>query len=251
MEEPRLLLRYVSADCVFMSLRCIIERRYLNMNEWLNLMLKQAAGWAYLGVYLACGVLMVRWLLPRHRPLNRVWLGLSFGLLLLMWLPALCAFVLDFTMAAHLCALIPLALATAGCYFARDKRPLRAWDAEEKRQWRQAVLVLAPLMVYSAYIQWTHVVRIDEYGAWNVGQSTYGDLPMHLSFVTGLKNAAFPPEYPFYPGVQLSYPFLADSLSTTFYLIGWPLQLAVVIPSCLMMGLCYLGVLQEQKTPLI
>ena len=200
-------------------------------------------GAAYLLCYLLCGMAVIRWLLPGHRVLNRVWLGMSLGLLMMMWLPALCAFALDFTMAAHWTALVPLALITGGAYLARDKRAPRRWDAEETRQLKQLLILLAPLMAYSCYIQYTHVMRVGADGSWNCGQSTYGDLPMHLSFITNLVNEPFPADYPFYTGVQLSYPFLVDSLSTSFYMMGWSLQLATVLPSCLMMGLCYMGVL--------
>ena len=43
--------------------------------------------------------------------------------------------------------------------------------------------------------------------------------------------------------MRLSYPFLTDSLSSTFYLLGCSLQAAVIIPGSLMMALCYMGVL--------
>lgn len=198
---------------------------------------------AYLLAYLGCGLMSIRWLLPRQPVLNRVWLGLCLGLLELMWLPALCAFALDFTMAAHGAALVLLAAITAGTYLMRDKRHARAWDAAEKHQLLQLLWVALPLTVLSGYLQYTHVMRVAADGSWHVGQSTYGDLPMHLSFITGLKNAPFPPEYPFYPGHRLSYPFLADSLSTSFYLMGWSLQAAVTVPATLMMALCFMGVM--------
>lgn len=66
---------------------------------------------------------------------------------------------------------------------------------------------------------------------------------MHLSFITGLVDSPFPPEYPFYPGHRLSYPFLADTLSTSFYMLGLPLQAAVTVPGTLMTGLCFWGVM--------
>ena len=197
----------------------------------------------YLAVYLACGVVMMRCLLPRHSPLTRIWLGLSAGLLMMMWLPALCAFGLGFTAKAHGVALVPLALITAGCFFLRDRRAAAPWDEREEQLLRQCLLVVLPLTVLSGYLQYTHMVRVDEWSNWCVGQSTYGDLPMHMSFITGLKNAAFPPDYPFYPGQQLSYPFLMDSLSTTFYLLGCSLQVSLILPGTLMMALCYLGVM--------
>ena len=200
-------------------------------------------GCLYALPYLACGVLIARWLLPRHPVLNRAWVGLSLGFLLLMVFPALCAFVWDFGFLAHGIALIPLALSALAAWFARDRRPAKPWDAEETRQARQAAVLVLPLLALSVFLQYTHVMRVDAWGNWNVGQSTYGDLPMHLAFITGLKNAKFPPEYPFYPGHRLTYPFLADTLSTTFYLFGMPLQAAVIVPSVCLMGLCYLGVM--------
>ena len=200
-------------------------------------------GCLYALPYLICGVLIVRWLLPRHPVLNRGWLGLALGFLLLMTLPALCAFFWDFGFLAHGVAIIPLGLATLGAWLGRDKRAVpKAWDAEETRQARQAAWLVVPLTLLSIYLQITHVMRVDAWGNWNVGQSTYGDLPMHLSFITGLKNTKFPPEYPFYPGHRLTYPFLTDSLSTTFYLFGMSLQAAAIVPAVCLMALTYLGV---------
>ena len=41
-------------------------------------------------------------------------------------------------------------------------------------------------------------------------QATYGDMSMHLSFLTSLSNQQqFPPDYSLLPGVRLSYPFLS------------------------------------------
>ena len=197
----------------------------------------------YLAVYLACGLLIVRFLLPRLPVLSRAWLGLALGLLLMMWLPVLLAFPLRFGKLAHGLALLPLAGLTAGAYFLRDRRGARSWDDAETVLARQMLLIVLPLTVLSGYLQYTHNMRVDTWGNWNVGQSTYGDLPMHLSFITSMINSPFPPEYSFYPGHRLSYPFLTDSLSSSFYLMGWPLQLSVIVPGTLMMALCYMGVM--------
>ena len=197
----------------------------------------------YLCCFLACGLAGVHFLLPRQSMLTRVWLGLSLGLLEMMWLPALCAFLLGFTMGAHWTALALVLLLTAGLYAARDKRPVKKWDAQERTLLCQLLAVALPLTILSGYLQYTHMMRVAEDGSWHVGQSTYGDLPMHLSFITSLKNAAFPPEYSIFPGHRLSYPFLADSLSTSFYLMGWSLQAAAAVPATVMMALCFMGVM--------
>ena len=201
------------------------------------------AALAYTLLYLYCGIMAVRFLLPRHRPLNRIWLGLSLGLLLEMWLPAIGAFFFSFSAAAHVFGAGILLALTAGCWFLRDRRTPATWDEKEDGLLRQLLVIGIPLTLLAAWLQYSHVMRVDAAGNWHVGQSTYGDLPMHLSFVTGLVGKRFPADYPFYPGARLSYPFLTDSLSSTFCLLGCSLQAAVILPGTLMMALCYMGVI--------
>ena len=197
----------------------------------------------YMALYLSFGVLSVQYLLPRHKPLNRIWLGLSLGIVLEMWLPALAAFFLGFTAAAHAVAAGLLLAVTLGCHFARDKREAARWDEKEKAELIRMLAVVIPLTILSGYLQFTHTMRVDEAGNWHVGQSTYGDLPMHMSFITGIIGKRFPADYPFYPGTRLSYPFLTDSLSSTFYLLGSSIQASIAVPGTIMMGLCFMGVM--------
>ena len=196
----------------------------------------------YFAVYALAGVCMVRALLPRQRVLCRLWLGLTLGIALMMWLPALAAFLFRFSIKAHLLALIPLCATTLAVHFlARDKscRP-RPMDAEDRRLLALLAWVALPLTVLGGYLQYTHVLRPVD-GALHVGQSTYGDLPLHLGIVTSLRNAAFPPDYSILPGERLVYPFLMDSFSTSFMLFGMPLRWAVTVPGTLMMGLVFGG----------
>ena len=201
------------------------------------------AATAYMLMFLVYGAMTARFLLPRHRPLNRLWIGLCLGLLEEMWLPALCAFFLGFTGLAHMAAALVSMIITLVCFLLRDKREAAKWDAEESRLLKQMLWVGIPLTALGIYLQVTHVMRVDSAGNWNVGQSTYGDLPMHLGFITYLPGKKFPADYPFFPGARLSYPFLADSLSSTFYLLGMSLQAATIVPAALMMALCYMGVM--------
>ena len=198
---------------------------------------------AYTLMYLYFGVMTVRFLLPRHRPLNRLWLGLSLGLLEEMWLPAIGAFFFTFGAETHVLGGGAAFLLTLLCWFLRDRRMPAVWDEKENELLRQLLLFALPLTILAAWLQYSHVMRIDADGNWHVGQSTYGDLPMHLSFITGLIGKRFPADYPFFPGARLSYPFLTDSLSSTFCLLGSSLQAAVIVPATLMMALCYMGVI--------
>ena len=87
-----------------------------------------------------------------------------------------------------------------------------------------------------------HILAPYANGAVSSGQSTYGDLQMHLGFVTSIaEQKSFPPEYCFLSGTRLNYPFLIDSLSSSLYMFGCPLRIAVLIPSfifalCIVMG---------------
>ncbi len=195
----------------------------------------------YLTLYLLCGCAAVRWLLPGQRPLYRLWIGLCLGMLMMMWLPALVAFVLAFSVQGHMLALIPLSLITFTAYLLRDKKTrLRLFTNEDSRDLRLILCIALPFTLLGGYLQWTHHLRPAADGL-HVGQSTYGDLPLHTGIITSLRDARFPADYSILPGTRLAYPFLADSLSTSFMLFGANLQLALVLPGTLMMALAFTG----------
>ena len=140
------------------------------------------ASLAYCLMYLFFGVITVRFLLPRHRPLNRLWLGMSLGLLEEMWLPALGAFLFRFDVEAHAFAAGVLFLLTVLCWFLRDRRMPAEWDEKENQLLRQLLIIGIPLTILGIWLQYSHVMRVDVAGNWHVGQSTYGDLAMHLAW---------------------------------------------------------------------
>jgi len=195
----------------------------------------------YLAVFLVCGVLIVRSLLPGKSPLVRAWLGVSLGFLLLMQLPALFAHLLDFTLAAHGAALAALLLGTGVCVLRRERAPLRRMDAADRKQLAVMTAFILPMTVLSAYLQYTHMIMPAGDGSYWCGQSTYGDLCMHLAFITSMEKMAFPPTSNLLAGTTLAYPYLADSLSTTFYMLGMPLNLSLVVPGTMLMALTYAG----------
>ena len=81
------------------------------------------------------------------------------------------------------------------------------------------------------YCLYTHTIVGNADGSMHTGQSTYGDMNMHFSFITSIANQqTFPPEYSLLPGHKLSYPFLCDSVSSSLYLMGASLRLAYVLP---------------------
>ncbi len=98
------------------------------------------------------------------------------------------------------------------------------------------------MSLLGAFLQYSHVLRPVE-GALHVGQSTYGDLPLHLAIATSLKGRTLPTDYNILPGALLAYPFLADSLATSFLALGWELREAMIVPGSLMMALVFSGFL--------
>ena len=68
------------------------------------------AGIAFFLFFLAGGLTIARYWLPGLRPLTRWYAGTSFGLFSMLWLPALWACAVAFTVTAHLLAVLTLCL---------------------------------------------------------------------------------------------------------------------------------------------
>ena len=195
----------------------------------------------YTLLFIACGCAIVRCMLPRRSPVTRVWLGASLGMLLLMVLPALCAHALRFSVRAHVAAAALLLALTGAAYALRDRRDPAKMTHEDGQFLSAMLLVALPLTALSAYLQTTHMVQLAPDGSYLCGQSTYGDLCMHMAFATSMRDMAFPPTYNLLAGTALSYPYLTDSLSTTMLLLGMEIQGALVFPGTLLMALTYAG----------
>ncbi len=198
----------------------------------------------YFLLYALSGTMIVHCLLPKKPLAVRIWLGLALGLALEMWLPALCAFIWDFSLAAHLWAVGLLALLTAGAvavYWRQGRQPFAKITPRDRQLARQLLIVALPLTVLGVYLQWTHTIMPASDGSLHVGQSTYGDLPLHLAIASSLRDASFPADYSILPGTLLAYPFLADSLSTTFLMLGFNLRWAILFPGIWMTALTFSG----------
>lgn len=182
------------------------------------------------------GVVMAEQLFGRFERVVRLWLGLSLGLLLMMWLPALYAFAIGFTATAQL-----LGFATAGALTIATLVGTRGLSRVRKPpkqpvDIKTLLAVLIPYAVLGLFLMYTHYLKNVD-GTLYSGQSTYGDMCLHLSIATGLQNASFPPEYTILPGATLGYPFLSDTLVTGMLLLGTGLSRAFVITGTLMFTL--------------
>lgn len=195
-------------------------------------------GFLLLLAFLLCGVITTDAVFHRRNRLIRLWLGLCAGLVMMMWSPVIFAFFIDFTKTAQYLGLGLSALIAGGTWFA-NRRHCRCREWTDIPLWILLALII-PFGVLSGYLQYSHILREVD-GALHVGQSTYGDLCLHLGIATSLRNAAFPPDYNILPGSLLCYPFLADSMVTSMLLFGSDLSLSFVVTGTLMMVLVYTG----------
>jgi len=199
-------------------------------------------GYLLLCSFLICGVVIADQLYARKSGLLRLWMGLCMSLMLMMWLPAGFAFLLGFTRTANLLGLLTAALiAGAVCWRNRRRHGFERSDFLGGMPAWLPLALIVPLLCLSAYLQYTHILHPAADGSLHVGQSTYGDLCLHLGIATGAQNAAFPPDYTILPGTLLGYPFLSDTMISSMLLFGSGLADAFVVTGTLMMGLVYTG----------
>lgn len=190
--------------------------------------------------FLTCGIVLADALARRACGLIRLWLGLCAGLALMMWTPTVFAFFTTFNVLAQALGLGASAL-LAGAAAWRNRRVSRAGGPFCGEIPPALVLALAvPMTALSGYLQFTHILREAD-GALYVGQSTYGDLCLHLGIATSLRNAAYPPDYSILKGTLLGYPFLSDSMVTSMLLFGGGLAASFRVTGTLMMALVYVG----------
>ena len=163
-----------------------------------------------------CGVLTAWRLLPGESGGARLLLGSMLGSVLLQWCPVPFSFFLGFTAASSFCGLGAAVLLCVLCLAVvkKGERVPLGFSAFARRKFLWVILLVLLLfwaLVWRSF-RW-------ENGRICSSQATYGDMSMHLSFLTSIaRQGTFPPEYSLLPGFRLSYPFLGDSISSSLYL---------------------------------
>ncbi len=190
-------------------------------------------GTLYFLYFQVVGILVMWRVLKKEGPLTRLLLGSVTGSVLLQWIPVLFAFVFDFTFKLHmlaLAAMLPLLIWAGRSVVTTNRFDIGAFL--KQASYHKGFLILAgATMLLWIYLLHTHTIPLNEAGAMMTGQCTYGDMNMHLGFITSIANqGTFPPEYSLFPGTRLSYPFLSDSISSSIYLMGASLRYAYILP---------------------
>ena len=192
--------------------------------------------------------LSVSLVLLSKRPLPlRLWLGSVMGSVAAQWLPVPFAFALGFTAAAQLWALgTALLLAGAAILFARRRAAkTEAVELPAEVPPRSDLPLLIGLLLFlalCAVLLLSHTLADGRSGLYT-GQCTYGDMAMHLSFITSLAvQGTFPPHYSIFPSAKLCYPFLCDSISSSLFVLGSSLRMAYILPMLFALAQVFCGV---------
>ena len=179
-----------------------------------------------------------------------LWIGGVLGNVLLMFGIIIPSIFLNFTILSHFVLLIlvtiPLIVIIKKQGFKQFKKKLITYKDENDMNNKIFIFLIIPIFIVIAVILTNHILVPTASGV-STGQSTYGDLNMHLGFITSIsEQKVFPPNYAFLSGYKLNYPFLVNSLSSSLYSFGTSLRLSVLIPSyvislLLVMGFYFLG----------
>ena len=156
---------------------------------------------------------------------ERLLLGSVCGSVAAIWLPIPFSFFFGFSLKAHMFA---VALALLSLFFLiRKQQPIAGGElCRSLKKHRAFFLLMLPFLACCVQIFLSHTLQ-QKNGALYTGQCGWGDMPMHLGFITSIAvQGTFPPEYSILPGERLCYPFLCDSVSSSLYLLGTPLRWA-------------------------
>lgn len=178
------------------------------------------------------GVIIISILYKKEGALTRFLLGSVTGSLLLQWVPVLFSFFLDFGFASHVLAAICMLPIFLWGICKREILGRQFLSGLRRMRYHYVFFVaLGLFFILWAYLLHTHTIPMNAEGAMLAGQCTYGDMNMHLGFITSIAGqGTFPPQYSLFPGARLSYPFLNDSISSSLYVLGSSLRLAYILP---------------------
>lgn len=193
------------------------------------------SGTIYFLYFQLIGLLIAGTLLSQKNTVTRLLCGSVLGSVLLQWIPALFAFLLDFSVAAHIAAALFSGVIAVVLFFIKKPRkdsffPSGAYLKNLlKKHYVFFILCSFTFIIFCIMLS-SHTLQPGE-GGLHTGQCTYGDMNMHLGFITSIaRQQTFPPHYSIAPGNKLSYPFLCDSISSSIYLFGASLRYAYMLP---------------------
>ncbi|MBQ7859390.1 MAG: hypothetical protein IJ347_04570 [Faecalibacterium sp.] len=189
-------------------------------------------GILYLAVFWAAGWALCRRARPQDGPEVLLPLSGAACVGLLGALPVLLGVMLGFRLPAALLALA--AAAALGLWACRLRGGTFALPRPAKANRTDAAVLAVcalPALIFTLYLMHTHILH-EVNGSYYCGQSTYGDLALHLAFIKNIAvEGRIVPAYPLIAGVEnIGYPFLCETVSSVFLLLGAGLKTAYLLP---------------------
>src|SRR6476620_5456922 len=153
-------------------------------------------------------------------------------------------------LSALVCSL-PLALLAKETYSVRFQKDLSGVSQTIRRLTSKPDAVSIGYVVFyavTALVLWqvfSKAMIQDSEGVSTGLLNNFGDLPFHLSVITGFAYGNnFPPEDPTYAGVRFTYPFLSDFASALFVRCGADLRQSMFIEN-LVLAISFVGLLHR------
>ncbi len=197
----------------------------------------------YTVLFSICGLCTASIMFRSERLIKRIWYGLVLGLLLLTWLPSLFAFLIGFNTFAQIGAGIAATLLGVVCAVFYVKQCGKSVFSGYMPRDLGFLWVVLPLFLLGSVLFSSHVLKPLDNGGVAVGQVTYGDLAMHLGFISSIAaQGTFPPEYSIFPGHTVNYPFLCETSASSLVVLGANLRQAYLITALYAYFLVLLGV---------
>lgn len=198
--------------------------------------------------FLIIGFLYANELFSKKDMFTRAWLGGVFGNVILMAGMVVPSLISGFTPLSHIIlaviCLVPYAAVKLRKKITGFKEFLYVDVKPEDAymDWRVFCALIIPVTLIICVLMSNHILAPYKDGGYASGQCTYGDLQMHLSFVTSIaEQQEFPPEYSLLAGTTMNYPFFVDMLSSSLFQFGTGLRTAVLLPSYMMALLTVMG----------
>ncbi|MBE5938078.1 MAG: hypothetical protein E7265_08625 [Lachnospiraceae bacterium] len=200
-------------------------------------------GTLYFLAYQLGGILLALRLIKSEKMAFRVLIGSVLGSVGVHWCPILFSFMFDFTVTSHICGLVLFALIILLVYVLSTpvenggkkdklrKKPKEVSSIKDSIRNYPVLIIGVPLFIFFCMMLWNHTIVEYSDGSIHTGQCTFGDMNMHLGFITSIVNQqTFPPYYSILPDTKLAYPFLSDAISSSVYVWGASLKFAYMLP---------------------
>lgn len=211
-------------------------------------------GIVYFFIYQVLGISFAGLFVRKEKKELQLLIGSVTGTVALHWFPVLVSFVIGFNVKSHVIGLLLFILLMVVVRVGVLKQKVFGTDLQKGEgilkgigqlghsiKTEPAYWIMFVMFVFFTALLLNHSFPMKD-GAMYAGQCTYGDMNMHLGFITSIANqGTFPPDYSILPGVKLAYPFLCDSISSSVYVFGTSLRVAYILPMLVAILQVFLG----------